>query len=81
MSELATMLGFSGIVHSSSSKSVMDTPVKIYERVVSNHVCYGFCFGKESHDKTSMPGYSNLLDSGENIRFIQERGRTINLKN
>jgi hypothetical protein len=80
MSELATMMGFSDIAHSNSSKSAINTPVKIYERIVNNSVCYGICFGRESHDKTTMAGYSNLLEESEYISFTQTNNKNINLK-
>jgi hypothetical protein len=80
MSELATMMGFSDIEHSNKNKSAINTPVKIYEKVVDNKVCYGICFGREGNDKTTMTGYNNLLEGNEYISFIHAYNRTINLK-
>jgi hypothetical protein len=80
MSELATMLGFSDIEHSNSAKSADNTPVKIYEEVVDNQIGYGVCFGRESHDKSSMSGYSNLLEGDESIAFKEVNKRYFRFK-
>lgn len=80
MSDLATMMGFSDIEHSNNVKSAINTPVKIYEVTNNDYVCYGVCFGREDHDKTTMAGYGNLLEENEHIKFIQTDGRYINLK-